>query len=133
MLKLQHIHKSMDYKKALITHLVDQKQQLDEGLIPEESIVLKQCSLQILTQTALIEGEVNLFDGDEEMQTFLEYGLDRFGEELLELPPEMRAANVTAPIHIKNVRFRSLAAPESIMEMHEMIVFSDQVVGLTIV
>ena len=64
MQKLEIINKAMDYKKAIITHLADQKLQFDEGLIPEEVISNKQGRIQILTQTAMIEGEVNFFDGD---------------------------------------------------------------------
>ncbi|MDT9027415.1 hypothetical protein [Rossellomorea yichunensis] len=133
MQKLENINKAMDYKKAIITHLADQKQQFEEGLIPEEVISNKQGRIQILTQTAMIEGEVNFFDGDEEMKTFFEYGLDRFGEELQELSPDMMVTNATGPIHIKNARFKSISAPDSIIEMDEMIVFSDQVVGMAIV
>ncbi|MGE6752819.1 hypothetical protein ACQKFO_05195 [Rossellomorea sp. NPDC071047] len=133
MLKLENINKAMDYKKAIITHLADQKQQFDEGLIHEEVISNKQGMIQILTQTAMIEGEMNFFDGGEKMKTFLEYGLDRFGEELQELSPDMMATNVTGPIHIKNVRFKSISARDSIIEMDEMIIFSDQVVGIAII
>ncbi|WRP04539.1 hypothetical protein U9J35_11475 [Rossellomorea aquimaris] len=133
MLMLENMNKAMDYKKAIVTHLADLKQQFDEGLITDEVTSNKQGRIQILTQAAMIEGVVNFFDSDEEMKTFLEYGLDRFGEELLELSSDMMASNVTGPIHIKNVRLKSLANPDSIIEMDEMIVFSDHVVGLSII
>ncbi|WP_201715826.1 hypothetical protein [Rossellomorea arthrocnemi] len=133
MLKLENINKAMDYKKAIITHLADLKQQFEEGVIAEPEITNKRGRIQVLTQTNMIEGEINFLDVEEEEKTFLEFGLERFGEELKELAPDMMASNVTGPIHIKNVRLKSFANPDSIIMMDEMIVFSDQVVGLSII
>ncbi|PFA67110.1 hypothetical protein CN378_12095 [Bacillus sp. AFS015802] len=133
MLKLENMSIAMDYKKAIITHLADLNQQFEEGLIPKEVLSKKMGTIHILTQTAMIEGQVNFFDSDEKRNTFLEYGLDLFAEELNKLSPDMMASNVTGPIHIKNVRLRSLGNPDTIIEMDEMIVFSDQVVGVSIV
>ncbi|MCA1058850.1 hypothetical protein LCL96_07885 [Rossellomorea aquimaris] len=133
MMKLETIQNAMDYKKAVITHLFDLKQQIEKGEDSDGVISSPKCTIQVLTQSAMIEGEINLFENEEQKKTFMEYGLGRFEEELNELPPELVASNVTAPIHMKDVRLKSLSAPESITEMDEMIVFSDQIVGMAIV
>ncbi len=132
MLRLENLNLAMDYKKAIVTHLADLKKQLDEGHLSEKEISNRIGKLHIHTHTSMIEGEVNFFDGDERIRSFFEYGLDQFEEELIGLTPDMLASNVTGPIHIKKVRLRSLANPATVVEMDEMIVFSDQIVGLSI-
>ncbi|MEI5906329.1 hypothetical protein WAK64_04585 [Bacillus spongiae] len=132
MLELKNINKAMDYKKAMVTHLADLKKQFDRGEITEEEIINKEGNIVILTHTNLLEGTINLFETEEKRKTFLEFGLDDFSDELNKIPSDMMAFHVTGPIHLKDVTIRSFSNLDSSIKMSEMIIFSDQVVGVSI-
>ncbi|UFT98403.1 hypothetical protein KO561_14505 [Radiobacillus kanasensis] len=132
MLKLDELNKAMDYKKAMITHLFDLKKQLDLGENPIQDIVNQVGKLVIHTHSATIEGDINLFDSEEDEKTFIDFGLDDFGKEMKGLPSEFIASNITGPIHIKDAIIKPLSNPEKIQKVSEMLVFSDQIVGVSI-
>ncbi|MCA1010590.1 hypothetical protein [Halobacillus halophilus] len=130
--KLKNFKQALDYKKAMTTHLADLKDQHAKGLITEDRITNAEGKLFLHTQTAMIEGSINLFQAEETNRTFMEYGLAQFDEEMGELSGELDAYNVSAPIHLKDVTIQPLANPEVKTSMSEMMVYSDQVVGLSI-
>ncbi|MFQ3544203.1 hypothetical protein Q7A53_08950 [Halobacillus rhizosphaerae] len=132
MWKIKNLNNALDYKKAMTTHLADLKDKLSNGEIAEDDIKNKEGKLLIHTHTSIIEGSINLFQSDEHKQTFIEYGLAQFEEELAELSDDMNAFNVSAPIHIKNAIIKPFSNPEVKTKMSEMIVYSDQVVGISI-
>ncbi len=132
MLKIKDMNKAMDYKKAIITHLVDLKNQIEKGIINDLDILNRDFDLIIHTHNSIIKGTVNLFESEEEKRTFLDYGLNELGKELEELPGDMTAFNVTGPIHIKGVKITTLSNPERETLVDEMIVFSDQVLGISV-
>ncbi|QDP41131.1 hypothetical protein [Radiobacillus deserti] len=130
---MKQLQQAMDYKKAMITHFADLKEQLHNGEITNEAIANKSGRLIIHTPSAMLEGKVNLFDTEEQLErSFFEFGLDEFGKELEQLSPEMHGFNITAPIHMKDVTIRPLSNPNECTNMNEMVVFSNQIVGMSI-
>ncbi|MYL32615.1 hypothetical protein GLW08_16875 [Pontibacillus yanchengensis] len=114
----------MDHKKSILTHMVEIKNQLDRGELSEPDLVNREDTLVIFTHSSMIEGRVILFQNNE-TNTFLEYGLEALEEEIEQLPDDMNALNIAAPIHIIDAQITPLSNPEILTVLSEMVLYSD--------
>ncbi|WP_237458545.1 hypothetical protein [Pontibacillus yanchengensis] len=115
---------AMDHKKSILTHMVEIKNQLDRGELSEPDLVNREDTLVIFTHSSMIEGRVILFQNNE-TNTFLEYGLEALEEEIEQLPDDMNALNIAAPIHIIDAQITPLSNPEILTVLSEMVLYSD--------
>lgn len=131
MASVKELNDVFDYKKAITTTFDRVLRELvnDEG--KNIRSIKPDSKLLIITQNAYIEGEINHFDEEAETYFFSE-ALNELGKRLNELPQRMEAVNLTGPLHLKEVIISPLTNPAEKRNLNEMVLFTDQILGLTI-
>lgn len=132
MASVKELNDVFDYKKAITTTFDSVLRELvnDEG--KNIRTIKPDSKLLIITQNAYIEGEINHFDQEEAETYFFSEALNELVKRLNELPDRMEAANLTGPLHLKEVTISPLTNPAEKRKLNEMVLFTDQILGLTI-
>jgi hypothetical protein len=132
MTSVKELNNVFDYKKAITTKFDNVLKRFQQDENSNIKTIDSGTKLIIFTQNVLIEGEINHFNKEEDEKYLFAEGLKELGSSLAELPERMNAVNLTGPLHLIEVTISPLGNPEQKHKLKEMILFTDQILGLTI-
>lgn len=126
-----------DHKKAILTVFQALIEEIREGAVEDAWIDPKK-RMKLLTQNAIIEATINIdFETDYDEGTkninIYKHGLSHLQQQLSNLPDDLEAINLSAPLHLQNAVLYPLSNPGIKHEIGEMFLFSDQIVGVTVI
>ncbi|MFC0237097.1 hypothetical protein [Fictibacillus phosphorivorans] len=135
MINVKELNHVFDYKKAITTTFDDVLHKFTKDYDGSIKTIGPDSQLLIITQNAYIQGKINHFTHEEEENNkyFFSEGLTELGSRLESLPETMTALNVTAPLHLKDVTISPILNPDQQRQLDEMVLFTDQIVGLSII
>ncbi|WNB91534.1 hypothetical protein [Bacillus sp. NEB1478] len=131
MASVKELNNVFDYKKAITTMMDDFLMELIiDG--KNERTLKPDSKLLIITQNAYIEGTINHFDKVDDEGYFFSQGLKELEKRLSGLPEKLEAINLTGPLHLKEVTISPMTNPGENRKLSEMLLFTDQILGITI-
>jgi hypothetical protein len=136
-MRLRDMDSAYDHKKAVLTVFQAMIKEIRDGAIEDAWIDPKK-RFKLLTQNAFIEATINIdfesdYDEDTQNINIYKHGLSYLDQQLSELPSDLEAINLAAPLHLQNVVLNPFSTPGIKHEIGEMYLFTDQIVGVTVI